>query len=173
MSDALIRLQDKRISELESELRDRKSRKNNLIKAAKSKGLAPMRYEIERTIRGWNLTLPLKDGAKTPIVIEELESLKACVALFSIGYKKAQFRNQGFELYDHNTRTLFRDYRVYTEWVEKADGEIKDVSEEEKKASKKASKQLVKKVRKSRMSNIDKVQKKVKKIDTRIFDRTY
>jgi|TARA_R110002020_G_scaffold429333_1_gene638886 hypothetical protein len=173
MSDDLIGILDNRISELENELKKAKSRKDNLIKATKSNGLAPMRYEIERTIRGWNLTLPLNKGFKTPIVIEELESLKACVALFSFGYKKAQFRNQPFELYDHNTKTLFRDYRVYTEWVEKADGEIKDVSEEEKKASKKASKQLVKKVRKSRMSNIDKVQKKVKKIDTRIFDRTY
>ena len=157
MSDNLISLQNKRISELEAELEVAKKRRDNLIDSTKDK-LEPMRYEIERTIDGWNLTLPLGKDMKTPAIIEGLESLKACVAMFSVGYKKSQYRNQPFELYDHNSKTLFRDYRVYTEWAEKAE---------------KDSKKLIKEVKRNRLSNTDKVQKNVKKIDTRIFDRTY
>ena len=169
MSDALIRLQEKRISELEKELRDAKSRKDNLIKATKSNGLAPMRYEIERTIRGWNLTFPLKDGATTPAIIEDLESLKACISLFSIGYKKAQFRNQPFELHDRNSNTTFRDYRVYTEWVELEGGEILDG----KKMAENDSKKVIKEVKRNRISNGKKVLSKVKKVDMRIYDRNF
>ena len=157
MSDDLISLQNKRISELEAELEVAKKRRDNLIDSTKDK-LEPMRYEIERTIDGWNLTLPLGKDMKTPAIIEGLESLKACIVLFSIGYRKSQYRNQPFELYDHNSKTLFRDYRVYTEWAEKAE---------------KDSKKLIKEVKRNRLSNTDKVQKNVKKIDTRIFDRTY
>ena len=157
MSDNLISLQNKRISELEAELEIAKKRRDNLIDSTKDK-LEPMRYEIERTIDGWNLTLPLGKDMKTPVIIEGLESLKACVAMFSVGYRKSQYRNQPFELYDHNSKTLFRDYRVYTEWAEKAE---------------KDSKKLIKEVKRNRLSNTDKVQKNVKKIDTRIFDRTY
>jgi hypothetical protein len=157
MSDDLISLQSKRISELEAELEIAKKRRDNLIDSTKDK-LEPMRYEIERTIDGWNLTLPLGKGLKTPVIIEGLESLKACIVLFSIGYRKSQYRNQPFELYDHNSKTLFRDYRVYTEWAEKAE---------------KDSKKFIKEVRRNRISNADKVQNNVKKIDTRIFDRTY
>ena len=157
MSDNLISLQNKRISELEAELEVAKKRRDNLIDSTKDK-LEPMRYEIERTIDGWDLTLPLNACDKTPTIIEGLESLKACVAMFSVGYKKSQYRNQPFELYDHNSKTLFRDYRVYTEWAAKAE---------------KDSKKFIKEVRRSRISNTDKVQNNVKKIDTRIFDRTY
>ena len=157
MSDDLISLQNKRISELEMELEVAKKRRDNLIDSTKDK-LEPMRYEIERTIDGWDLTLPLNACDKTPTIIEGLESLKACVAMFSVGYRKSQYRNQPFELYDHNSKTLFRDYRVYTEWVERAE---------------KDSKNLIKEVRRNRISNADKVQNNVKKIDTRIFDRTY
>jgi hypothetical protein len=117
-----------------------------------------MRYEIERTIDGWDLTLPLGKDIKTPVIIEGLESLKACIVMFSFGYKRSQYRNQPFELYDHNSKTLFRDYRVYIEGAKKAE---------------KDSKKFAKKVRRSRMSNTDKVQNNVKKIDMRIFDRTY
>jgi len=157
MSDDLISLQDKRISELEAELEVAKKRRDNLIDSTKDK-LEPMRYEIERTIDGWNLTLPLNACDKTPTIIEGLESLKACVVMFSVGYKKSQFRNQPFELYDHNSRTLFRDYRVYTEWATKAE---------------KDSKKLIKEVKRNRLSNTDKVQNNVPKIDTRIFNRNY
>ena len=157
MSDNLISLQNKRISELEAELEVAKKRRDNLIDSTKDK-LEPMRYEIERTIDGWDLTLPLGKDIKTPVIIEGLESLKACIVMFSFGYKRSQYRNQPFELYDHNSKTLFRDYRVYTEWVERAE---------------KDSKNLIKEVRRSRISNADKVQNNVKKIDTRIFDRTY
>jgi len=157
MSDDLISLQNKRISELEAELEIARKRRDNLIDSTKDR-LEPMRYEIERTIDGWNLTLPLGKGLKTPVIIEDLESLKACIVLFSIGYRKSQYRNQPFELYDINSRTLFRDYRVYTEWAAKAE---------------KDSKKFIKEVRRNRISNTDKVQNNVKKIDTRIFDRTY
>ena len=157
MSDNLISLQNKRISELEAELEVAKKRRDNLIDSTKDK-LEPMRYEIERTIDGWDLTLPLGKDMKTPVIIEGLESLKACIVMFSFGYKRSQYRNQPFELYDHNSKTLFRDYRVYTEWVERAE---------------KDSKNLIKEVRRNRISNADKVQNNVKKIDTRIFDRTY
>ena len=157
MSDNLISLQDKRISELEAELEIAKKRRDNLIDSTKDK-LEPMRYEIERTIDGWNLTLPLGKGLKTPVIIEDLESLKACIVLFSIGYRKSQYRNQPFELYDINSRTLFRDYRVYTEWAAKAE---------------KDSEKLIKEIKRNRLSNTDKVQNNVKKIDTRIFDRNY
>jgi hypothetical protein len=157
MSDDLISLQSKRISELEAELEIAKKRRDNLIDSTKDK-LEPMRYEIERTIDGWNLTLPLGKGLKTPVIIEDLESLKACIVMFSVGYKRSQYRNQPFELYDINSRTLFRDYRVYTEWAEKAE---------------KDSEKLIKEIKRNRLSNADKVQNNVKKIDTRIFDRTY
>jgi|TARA_Y100000310_G_scaffold136596_1_gene135447 hypothetical protein len=139
MSDDLISLQDKRISELEAELEVAKKRRDNLIDSTKDK-LEPMRYEIERTIDGWNLTLPLGKDMKTPVIIEGLESLKACVVMFSVGYKKSQFRNQPFELYDHNSRTLFRDYRVYAEWATKAE---------------KDSKKLIKEVKRNRLSNTE------------------
>ena len=157
MSDDLISLQNKRISELEAELEIARKRRDNLIDSTKDR-LEPMRYEIERTIDGWNLTLPLGKGLKTPVIIEDLESLKACIVMFSVGYKKSQYRNQPFELYDHNSKTLFRDYRVYTEWAEKAE---------------KDSEKLIKEVKRNRLPNTDKVQNNVKKIDTRIFDRTY
>ena len=157
MSDSLISIENKRISELEAKLEVAKKRRDNLIDSTKDK-LEPMRYEIERTIDGWDLTLPLGKDIKTPVIIEGLESLKACIVMFSFGYKRSQYRNQPFELYDHNSKTLFRDYRVYTEWVERAE---------------KDSKNLIKEVRRSRISNADKVQNNVKKIDTRIFDRTY
>ena len=157
MSDDLISLQNKRISELEAELEIARKRRDNLIDSTKDK-LEPMRYEIERTIDGWNLTLPLGKGLKTPVIIEDLESLKACIVMFSVGYKKSQYRNQPFELYDHNSKTLFRDYRVYTEWAAKAE---------------KDSEKFIKEIKRNRLSNTDKVQNNVKKIDTRIFDRTY
>ena len=157
MSDSLISLQDKRISELEAELEVAKKRRDNLIDSTKDK-LEPMRYEIERTIDGWDLTLPLGKDMKTPVIIEGLESLKACIVMFSFGYKRSQYRNQPFELYDHNSKTLFRDYRVYIEGAKKAE---------------KDSKKFIKEVRRNRISNADKVQNNVKKIDTRIFDRTY
>ena len=157
MSDSLISIENKRISELEAKLEVAKKRRDNLIDSTKDK-LEPMRYEIERTIDGWDLTLPLGKDMKTPVIIEGLESLKACIVMFSFGYKRSQYRNQPFELYDHNSKTLFRDYRVYIEGAKKAE---------------KDSKKFAKKVRRSRMSNTDKVQNNVKKIDMRIFDRTY
>ncbi len=166
MSDALIRLQDKRISELESELQEVKSRKDNLIKATKSDDLAPMRFEIERTIDGWDLTYPLNPDEKQPTILKGLESLKACICIIEIAYKTAQFRNQPFELHDRNRNTTFRDYRVYTEWMELEDGKILDGN----KMAENDSKKVIKEVKRNRISKNGKVQSKVKKIDMRIYE---
>ena len=157
MSDNLIEIQDKRISELEMELELVRKRRDNLIDSNNAK-VETMHYEIEKTPKGWDLTLPLGKGMKTPPMIKGLNSLEACVVLFSVGYKRSQYRNQHFELYDKNNRALFKDYRVYTEYIKKAE---------------KDAKRLVKEVRRNRASNTNKVQSKVKKIDMRIFDRTY
>ena len=152
MSDNLINLQNSLISKLEKELEKERHKLDDLIKSTKSKGLKPMHWEIEKTSNGWNLIYP------SGIENNGLPSLKVCLLIIEPFYRKCQFRNQAFELYDRNTKTLFLDYRVYTEWVEKA---------------KKDSKKFAKEVRRSRISNTDKVQNNVKKIDTRIFDRTY
>ena len=152
MSDNLISLQNKRISKLEKELEKERHKLDRLVKSNKSDSLKPIHFEIENTPDGWNLTFP--SGVEN----NNLPSLKVCLLIIKPFYRKCQFRNQSFELYDRNTKTLFRDYRVYTEWVEKA---------------KKDSKKFIKEVRRSRISNADKVQNNVKKIDTRIFDRTY
>ena len=163
MSDNLISLQNKRISKLEKELEKERHKLDNLIKSTKSKGLKPIHFEIENTPDGWNLTFP--SGVEN----NNLPSLKVCLLIIKPFYRKCQFRNQSFELYDRNTKTLFQDYRVYTEWAEKADGEIVNMGKKAEKDSKK----LIKEVKRNRLSNTDKVQKNVKKIDTRIFDRTY
>ena len=154
MSDNLINLQNSRISKLETQLEEEKKKRDTLIESTKSEGLEPMHFEIEKTIKGWNLTLPLK---------------KACLFLIEPFYTKAQFRNQAFELYDRNTRTLFQDYRVFTEYAEMADGEVVD----QKPKAEETQENMVKKLKSSRMPRNGKVQKNVPKIDTRIFDRNY
>ena len=169
MSDNLINLQNSRISRLETQLEEEKKKRDTLIESTKGKGLEPMHLEIEKTIKGWNLTLPLKKGEKKPTTISELESLKACLFLMKPFYTKAQFRNQVFELYDRNTRTLFQDYRVFTEYAEMADGEVVD----QKPKAEETQENMVKKLKSSRMPRNGKVQKSVPKIDTRIFDRNY
>lgn len=152
MPDNLISLQNKRISKLEKELEKERHKLDKLVKSNKSKGLKPIHFEIENTPDGWNLTFP--SGVEN----RNLPSLKVCLLIIKPFYRKCQFRSQSFELYDRNTKTLFRDYRVYTEWVEMAE---------------KDSKKFIKEVRRNRISNTDKVQNNVKKIDMRIFDRTY
>tara|TARA_R100000700_G_scaffold6218_1_gene9818 strand:+ start:17944 stop:18435 length:492 start_codon:yes stop_codon:yes gene_type:complete len=163
MSDNLINLMDKRISNTEKKLEELKQSRDALIKSTKSKGLKPMRFEICKTPDGWNLTFP--SGNET----NNLPSLDVCLLIIKPHYQKCQFRNQSFELYDHNTNTLFQDYRVFTEWVEKADGEVVDQTPKIEEAQEK----MEKKIKNSRIPRNNKVQSKVKKIDQRIFDRTY
>ena len=163
MSDNLINLMDKRISNTEKKLEELKQSREALIKSTKSKGLKPMRFEIWKTLDGWNLTFPSGNETKG------LPSLSVCLLVIKPHYQKCQFRNQSFELYDHNTNTLFQDYRVFTEWVEKADGQIVDQTPKIEKAQKK----MEKKIKNSRMPRNNKVQSKVKKIDQRIFERNY
>tara|TARA_R100000458_G_C8227721_1_gene210283 strand:+ start:315 stop:806 length:492 start_codon:yes stop_codon:yes gene_type:complete len=163
MSDNLINLMDKRISNTEKKLEELKQSREALIKSTKSKGLKPMRFEICKTLDGWNLTFPSGDETKG------LPSLSICLLVIKPHYQRCQFRNQSFELYDHNTNTLFQDYRVFTEWVEKADGEVVDQTPKIEKAQQK----MEKKIKNSRMPRSNKVQSKVKKIDQRIFERNY
>jgi len=163
MSDNLINLMDKRISDTEKKLEELKQSRDVLIKSTKSKGLNPLRFEIEKTSKGWNLIFPSGDETNN------LPSLSVCLLIIKPHYQKCQFRNQSFELYDHNTNTLFQDYRVFTEWVEKADGEIIDQTQKIEDAQEK----MGKKIKNSRIPRNNKIQSKVKKIDARIFDRTY
>ena len=163
MSDNLINLQNSRISKLEKELEKERHKLDDLIKSTKSKGLKPMHWEIEKTSNGWNLIYP------SGIENNGLPSLKVCLLIIEPFYRKCQFRNQAFELYDRNTRTLFQDYRVFTEYVEKADGEVV----EQIKKTEEVRENMVKKLKSSRMPRNGKVQKSVPKIDTRIFDRNY
>jgi len=163
MSDNLINLMDKRISDTEKKLEELKQSRDVLIKSTKSKGLNPLRFEIEKTSKGWNLIFPSGDETNN------LPSLSVCLLIIKPHYQKCQFRNQSFELYDHNTNTLFQDYRVFTEWVEKADGEIIDQTQKIEDAQEK----MGKKIKNSRIPRNNKIQSKVKKIDVRIFDRTY
>ena len=163
MSDNLINLQNSRISKLEKELEKERHKLDDLIKSTKSKGLKPMHWEIEKTSNGWNLIYP------SGIENNGLPSLKVCLLIIEPFYRKCQFRNQAFELYDRNTRTLFQDYRVFTEYVEMADGEVVD----QKPKAEETQENMVKKLKSSRMPRNGKVQKNVPKIDTRIFDRNY
>jgi len=163
MSDNLINLMNKRISDTEKKLEELKQSREALIKSTKSKGLKPMRFEICKTLDGWNLTFPSGDETKG------LPSLSVCLLVIKPHYRQCQFRNQSFELYDHNTNTLFQDYRVFTEWVEKADGEVVDQTPKIEEAQEK----MEKKIKNSRIPRNNKVQSKVKKIDQRIFDRNY
>jgi hypothetical protein len=163
MSDNLINLMDKRISDTEKKLEELKQSRDVLIKSTKSKGLNPLRFEIEKTSKGWNLIFPSGDETNN------LPSLSVCLLIIKPHYQKCQFRNQSFELYDHNTNTLFQDYRVFTEWVEKADGEIIDQTQKIEDAQEK----MGKKIKNSRIPRNNKIQSKVKKIDVRIFDKTY
>jgi len=163
MSDNLINLMNKRISDTEKKLEELKQSRDVLIKSTKSKGLNPLRFEIEKTSKGWNLIFPSGDETNN------LPSLSVCLLIIKPHYQKCQFRNQSFELYDHNTNTLFQDYRVFTEWVEKADGEIIDQTQKIEDAQEK----MGKKIKNSRIPRNNKIQSKVKKIDARIFDRTY
>ena len=163
MSDNLIDLQNSRISKLEKELEKERHKLDDLIKSTKSKGLKPMHWEIEKTSNGWNLIYP------SGIENNGLPSLKVCLLIIEPFYRKCQFRNQAFELYDRNTRTLFQDYRVFTEYAEMADGEVVD----QKPKAEETQENMVKKLKSSRMPRNGKVQKNVPKIDTRIFDRNY
>jgi len=163
MSKDLINLTNKRISEMEKKLENERNKLDSLIKSTKSKGLEPLRFEIEKTSNGWNLIFPSGDETNN------LPSLDVCLLIIKPHYQKCQFRNQAFILVDRNTNTKFRDYRVFTEWVEKADGEIVDQTPKIEKAQEK----MEKKIKNSRIPRNGKVQSKVKKIDARIFDRTY
>ena len=166
MPDNLISLQNKRISKLEKELEKERHKLDNLIKATKSKGLKPIHFEIENTPDGWNLTFP--SGVEN----NNLPSLKVCLLIIKPFYRKCQFRNQSFELYDRNTKTLFRDYRIFTDYVELSKKEKKK-RKEDKRDPKSITKKMMKKIENNRLSRNDKVQKDVPKIDTRIFDRNY
>jgi len=166
MSNNLISLTKKRISTMEKELEKERNKLDNLIKATKRKGLEPMRFEIENTSNGWNLIYP------SGIENSNLPSLKVCLLIIKPFYRKCQFRSQSFELYDRNTKATFRDYRVFTDYVELSKKE-KEKRKEDKRDPKSITKKMMKKIENNRLPRNGKVQSKVKKIDVRIFDRTY
>ena len=166
MSDNLINLMNKRISDTEKKLEELKQSRDTLIKSTKSNGLKQMRFEICKTLDGWNLTFP------SGIQNNDLPSLDVCLLIIKPFYQKCQFRNQAFELYDHNINSTFTDYRVFTEWVELSKEEKKQKKEEER-DPKSVAKKMEKKIKNNRMPRNNKVQSKVKKIDQRIFDRNY
>jgi len=166
MSDNLINLQNSRISKLEKELEKERHKLDDLIKSTRSKGLKTMRWEIEKTSNGWNLIYP--SGFEN----NGLSSLKICFLIMEPFYRKCQFRNQAFELYDRNTTMKFQDYRNFTEYLKLSKKE-KEKLKEDKRDPKSVRKNTEKKLKSGRMSRNDKVQKNVPKIDTRIFDRNY
>jgi len=162
MSDDLINLQNKRISKLEKQLEEERSKLQQLL-SYKDKDKSPIKMEIEKIVDKWNLTLP------SGRVMKGLNSLKDCSVLIVEKYQYAQFKNKPFYLYDHNTKCEFRDYRVFTEYLEMEDGEIVDMTD---KAEERRN-QIIKDAKKLRASKTKRVHSKVKKIDARIFDRTY
>ena len=162
MSDDLINLQNKRISKLAKQLEEERSKLQQLL-SYKDKDKSPIKMEIEKVVDKWNLTLP------SGRVMKGLNSLKDCSVLIVEKYQYAQFKNKPFYLYDHNTKCEFRDYRVFTEYLEMEDGEIVDMTD---KAEERRN-QIIKDAKKLRASKTKRVHSKVKKIDARIFDRTY
>jgi len=166
MSDNLINLQNSRISKLEKELEKERHKLDDLIKSTKSKGLKPMHWEIEKTSNGWNLIYP------SGIENNGLPSLKVCFLIMEPFYRKCQFRNQAFELYDRNTTMKFQDYRVFTEYLELSKEEKKELKKK-KRDPKSVRQNTEKKLKSGRMPRHGKVQKSVPKIDTRIYNRNY
>tara|TARA_R100000742_G_C4238216_1_gene58421 strand:- start:242 stop:700 length:459 start_codon:yes stop_codon:yes gene_type:complete len=152
MSVKLINLQNKRISELEKKLEIERTKRDNLIINTKSEELPPLRFVIEKTHKGWNVL------TCHGLEFFDLPALKVCLDIINPHYTKAQFRNQSVEIYDANTKTLYQDYRVYTEWAMQAEQDQKS---------------MVKNIKRTRRNQTKKVQTKVKQIDSRIFDRTY
>ena len=168
MLDELSRI-DKKISDLEVQLEETKKFRTKLIQSKKD-ALEPIRYEIEKTIDGWNLTLT------SGIVMEGLDSLNVCETLMKEAHKKAQWRNQSFELYDRNSGATYKDNRIFTEflYVEKKSSNSSDTTEfVQVDPSEESIKHFDKRTRRIRNSKLPTKNTKVKKIDTRIFDRNY
>ena len=166
MSDDLINLQNKRISKLEKQLEEERSKLQQLL-SYKDKDKSPIKMEIEKIVNKWNITLP------SGLVMKGLDSLKDCSDLIVEKYQMAQRKNRPFILYDHNTKCEFRDYRVITQYLVMEDGEIVDMTDKSVKEAEKRRNQTIKDMKKLRASKTKRVQSKVKKIDARIFDRTY
>ena len=56
MSDGLINLQNKRISKLEKQLEEERSKLQQLL-SYKDKDKSPIKMEIEKIVDKWNITL--------------------------------------------------------------------------------------------------------------------
>ena len=166
MSDDLINLQNKRISKLEKQLEEERSKLQQLL-SYKDKDKSPIKMEIEKVVDKWNLTLP------SGRVMKGLDSLKDCSVLIVEKYQMAQSKGRPFILKDHNTKSKFRDYRVITQYLVMEDGEIVDMTDKSEEEAEKRRNQTIKDMEKLRASKTKRVHSKVKKIDARIFDRTY
>jgi len=169
MSDELISLQNNRISKLEKQLEEERSKLQQFL-SYKDKDKSPIKMEIEKIVDKWNLTLP------SGRVMKGLDSFKDCSVLIVEKYQIAQRKDRPFILKDHNTKSEFRDYRVLTQYLVKVEnGEIVDMT---KKAAEESGKRrirqgIIEHTKKQRAFNTKRVQRNVKKIDTKIFDRTY
>ena len=166
MSDELINLQNKRISKLEKQLEEERSKLQQFL-SYKDKDKSPIKMEIEKIVDKWNLTLP------SGRVMKGLNSLKDCSVLIVEKYQVAQRKGRPFILYDHNIKCEFRDYRVITQYLVMEDGEIVDLTDKAAEKAEKRRNQLISKSKKLRASVTKRINSKVKKIDARIFDRTY
>jgi hypothetical protein len=166
MSDKLISLQNNRISKLEKQLEEERSKLQQFL-SYKDKDKSPIKMEIEKIVDKWNLTLP------SGRVMKGLNSLKDCSVLIVEKYQMAQRKGRPFILKDHNTKSKFRDYRVLTQYLVMEDGEIVDMTDKSEKEAEKRRNQTIKDMKKLRDSKTKRVQRNVKKIDTKIFDRTY
>jgi len=166
MSDELISLQNNRISKLEKQLEEERSKLQQFL-SYKDKDKSPIKMEIEKIVDKWNLTLP------SGRVMKGLNSLKDCSVLIVEKYQMAQRKGRPFILKDHNTKSEFLDYRVLTQYLVMEDGEIVDMTDKSEKEAEKRRNQTIKDMKKLRDSKTKRVQRNVKKIDTKIFDRTY
>jgi len=114
------------------------------------KKLEPIHYELENIGNSWELTLP--SGACL-----SLASLKDCEAIMNVDYRKTQFRDQTFELLDINTKTLYSNYRVFSDLIEGC-----HARQREKESR-----------RRHRLVAIPTKRRKVKKLDMRVYDRNF
>ena len=115
--------------------------------------LPPIKMEIERIGGKYYLLLPM--GVEI-----DLNNFKECEQVIAGFQKRAQFRNQGFRLLDRNTKIEYKDYRIFTEYIEACHEQQKFQAS----------------VRKHRLGNRKYFPRKVKKIDpklTKPYERTW
>ena len=115
--------------------------------------LPPIYMEIEKVASKYHLLLPM--GVEI-----DLNTFKECEQVIKGFQKRAQFRNQGFILLDRNTKIEYKDFRIFTKYIEACHEQQKFQAS----------------VRKHRLGNRKYFPRKVKKIDpklTKPYERTW